>query len=178
MERAGGREDRREWRNWAGTATGTPAAVVSAAQPRRGSRRRSRRRPAPGCGAGAWQRALVHPGRRYRRGALDLSLWTGIVAADTRTGLVTVRSGTTLRALNAALDGLGLAMANLGDIDAQTLAGALAREHTAPAPGWGGWPPRWRRLSWFLPTDPWCPAPVRTGPGCSPPRGSALARSA
>jgi len=58
--------------------------------------------------------------------ALDLSGWTGIVAADTRTGLVTVRSGTTLRALNAALDGLGLAMANLGDIDAQTIAGALS----------------------------------------------------
>ena len=58
--------------------------------------------------------------------ALDLSQWTGITAADTRTGLVTVRSGTTLRALNAELGGLGLAMANLGDIDAQTLAGALS----------------------------------------------------
>jgi len=40
-------------------------------------------------------------------------------------GLVTARSGTTLRALNAELSDLGLAMANLGDIDAQTLAGAL-----------------------------------------------------
>jgi FAD-linked oxidoreductase len=58
--------------------------------------------------------------------ALDLSLWTGITAADTQTGLVTVRSGTTLRRLNAELGGLGLAMANLGDIDAQTLAGALS----------------------------------------------------
>jgi FAD/FMN-containing dehydrogenase len=58
--------------------------------------------------------------------ALDLSRWTGITAADTQTGLVTVRSGTTLRTLNAELGGLGLAMANLGDIDAQTLAGALS----------------------------------------------------
>jgi FAD-linked oxidoreductase len=58
--------------------------------------------------------------------ALDLSLWIGITAADTRTGLVTARSGTTLRALNAELGGLGLAMANLGDIDAQTLAGAVS----------------------------------------------------
>jgi FAD-linked oxidoreductase len=58
--------------------------------------------------------------------ALDLSLWTGITAADTQTGLVTVRSGITLRRLNAELGGLGLAMANLGDIDAQTLAGALS----------------------------------------------------
>ena len=37
-----------------------------------------------------------------------------------------MRSGTTLRALNAALAELGLAMANLGDIDAQTIAGALS----------------------------------------------------
>src|SRR3989442_1349350 len=59
-------------------------------------------------------------------GALDLSGWTGITAADTASGLVTVRSGTTLRALNAELGDLGLAMANLGDIDVQTLAGALS----------------------------------------------------
>jgi len=39
---------------------------------------------------------------------------------------VTVRSGTTLRALNAELGSLGLAMANLGDIDAQTVAGAMS----------------------------------------------------
>jgi L-gulono-1,4-lactone dehydrogenase len=66
--------------------------------------------------------------------ALDLSAWTGITGvasgvasgADSRTGVVTVRAGTTIRSLNAALDGLGLAMANLGDIDAQTIAGALA----------------------------------------------------
>jgi FAD-linked oxidoreductase len=58
--------------------------------------------------------------------ALDLSLWTGITAADSQSGLVTVRSGTTLRALNAGLGEFGLALANLGDIDAQTIAGALA----------------------------------------------------
>jgi FAD/FMN-containing dehydrogenase len=58
--------------------------------------------------------------------ALDLSGWSGISAADTQTGLVTVRAGTTLRTLNVELSGLGLAMANLGDIDAQTLAGALS----------------------------------------------------
>ena len=35
-------------------------------------------------------------------------------------------AGTTLRALNAALAEFGLALANLGDIDAQTISGALA----------------------------------------------------
>src|ERR1700745_3183785 len=58
--------------------------------------------------------------------ALDLSGWTGITAADTGTGLVTARAGTTLRALGAELAGVGLARANLGDIDVQTLAGALS----------------------------------------------------
>ncbi|HEY8373795.1 MAG TPA: D-arabinono-1,4-lactone oxidase [Pseudonocardiaceae bacterium] len=56
--------------------------------------------------------------------ALDLSDWTGVV--DVSGDLVTVRSGTTLRRLNAELDRLGLAMANLGDIDAQTVAGAIS----------------------------------------------------
>jgi FAD-linked oxidoreductase len=58
--------------------------------------------------------------------ALDLGDWTGIVSADIDTGLVTVRAGTTLRTLNAELDRLGLAMTNLGDIDAQTISGAIS----------------------------------------------------
>jgi FAD-linked oxidoreductase len=58
--------------------------------------------------------------------ALDLGDWTGITAADIDTGLVTVRAGTTLRSLNAELDRLGLAMTNLGDIDAQTISGAIS----------------------------------------------------
>jgi FAD-linked oxidoreductase len=58
--------------------------------------------------------------------ALDLSAWSGIIAADLDSGLVAVRSGTTIRELNATLDTLGLAMANLGDIDAQTVAGAIS----------------------------------------------------
>ena len=117
---------RRVWRNWAGTATATPA-------------RWSRPRDEAGisaavkdaAAAGLTVRALGS-GHSFTAAAatsgvaLDLSGWTGITAADTATGLVTVRSGTTLRALNAELDGLGLAMANLGDIDAQTLAGALS----------------------------------------------------
>jgi L-gulono-1,4-lactone dehydrogenase len=114
------------WRNWAGTATATPArwgrprsaAEISAAV-------------SAAAAAGLQVRALgsghsFTPVAATSGMALDLSAWTGITAADTGAGLVTVRSGTTLRALNAELAGLGLAMANLGDIDAQTLAGALS----------------------------------------------------
>jgi FAD-linked oxidoreductase len=118
--------DRRVWRNWAGTATATPArwrqpgdeAGIAAAVKE-------------AAGAGLQLRALgsghsFTPAAATDGLALDLSGWTGIIAADTRTGLVTVRSGTTLRALNAGLAPLGLALANLGDIDVQTVAGALA----------------------------------------------------
>jgi L-gulono-1,4-lactone dehydrogenase len=126
------------WQNWAGTAGSTPArlcrprtedeisdAVTAAAAD--GLRVRA-------LGSGhSFTAAAATDGV-----ALDLSGWTGIVAADTRTGLVTVRSGTTLRALNAALDGLGLAMANLGDIDAQTVAGALSTGTHGTGAGLGG----------------------------------------
>ena len=117
--------DPRVWRNWAGTAAATPARWC---QPRSEAEICAAVKDA--AAAGLPVRALGS-GHSFTAAAatsgvaLDLSGWTGITAADTRTGLVTVRSGTTLRALNAELARLGLAMANLGDIDAQTLAGAL-----------------------------------------------------
>src|SRR5215471_12478166 len=114
------------WQNWAGTASADPArrrwprsaeeiaeAVTSAAKDSLTVR-------ALGSGH-SFTPAAVTSGV-----ALDLSGWTGIVAADLESGLITVRSGTTLRDLNAALDALGLAMANLGDIDAQTISGAIS----------------------------------------------------
>jgi L-gulono-1,4-lactone dehydrogenase len=118
--------DHRVWRNWAGTATAAPARWC---RPRSEAEISAAVKDA--VAAGLPVRALGS-GHSFTAAAatsgvaLDLSGWTGITAADTGTGLVTVRSGTTLRALNAELGGLGLAMANLGDIDAQTLAGALS----------------------------------------------------
>jgi len=114
------------WQNWAGTASADPArrywprsteeiaeAVLAAAE------------------AGLTVRALgsghsFSPAAVTSGAALDLSGWNGIVAADLESGLVTVRSGTTIRELNAALSILGLAMPNLGDIDAQTISGAIS----------------------------------------------------
>src|SRR5689334_18365204 len=113
------------WRNWAGTATAAPARWC---RPRSEAEIAAAVKDA--AASGLTVRALGS-GHSFTAVAattgvaLDLSGWTGITAADTASGLVTVRSGTTLRALNAELSGLGLAMANLGDIDAQTLAGAL-----------------------------------------------------
>jgi FAD/FMN-containing dehydrogenase len=70
--------------------------------------------------------------------AIDLATWTGVIGADLDSGLVTVRSGTTIRELNATLHTLGLAMANLGDIDAQTVSGAISTGTHGTGAGLGG----------------------------------------
>jgi L-gulono-1,4-lactone dehydrogenase len=126
------------WQNWAGTASADPArrhwprsteeiadAVTAAAQD------------------GLTVRALgsghsFTPAAATSGVALELSGWTGIVGADLDSGLVTVRSGTTIKDLNAALDTLGLAMANLGDIDAQTVSGAISTGTHGTGAGLGG----------------------------------------
>lgn len=114
------------WSNWAGTASAHPARRVNPTDPGQ---------LADAVTAAGRDGLTVRPvgsGHSFTDVAatdgvaIDLSGWRGIVAADTETGLVTVRAGTTLRELNAALDDLGLAMTNLGDIDAQTIAGAIA----------------------------------------------------
>ncbi len=50
----------------------------------------------------------------------------GVVDADPASGLVRVAGGTVLAELNEELARLGLAMENLGDIDCQTIAGAIS----------------------------------------------------
>jgi L-gulonolactone oxidase len=51
---------------------------------------------------------------------------SGVLDADRASGLVRVGGGTVLADLNEQLAGLGLAMENLGDIDRQTIAGAVS----------------------------------------------------
>ncbi|WP_189058402.1 D-arabinono-1,4-lactone oxidase [Longimycelium tulufanense] len=112
------------WRNWAGTVTATPAGfarprdlegIVDAV--RAAGRTGATVRP---LGSGhSFSPAAVADGI-----ALDLRSYTGVVHATGEE--VTVRAGTRLRELNAELDRLGLAMPNLGDIDAQTVAGAIS----------------------------------------------------
>jgi L-gulono-1,4-lactone dehydrogenase len=126
------------WQNWAGTATAEPArrywprtrtAITDAVK--------------DSAAAGLTVRALGS-GHSFTSAAattgtaLDLSGWSGVVTADADSGLVTVRSGTSVRALNAALDALGLAMPNLGDIDAQTISGAISTGTHGTGAGIGG----------------------------------------
>jgi FAD-linked oxidoreductase len=57
---------------------------------------------------------------------IHLDRMADIRSLDVPSGQVTVGAGMPLHALNLALDGHGLALANLGDIDAQTISGAVA----------------------------------------------------
>jgi L-gulonolactone oxidase len=57
--------------------------------------------------------------------SLRLGRMTGLRSADARTGQVTLGAGTRLRDIPGLIRRYGLAMANLGDIDAQTIAGAV-----------------------------------------------------
>ncbi|MFD5243283.1 D-arabinono-1,4-lactone oxidase [Amycolatopsis sp. NPDC058340] len=114
------------WTNWAGTAAASPLRV---------HRPRGTEEIADAIGRSAADGRRLRPlgsGHSFtaiaaaNSDAMDLTGWTGIASADVAKGLVTVRSGTTLKQLNAELDALGLAMTNLGDIDAQTVAGAIS----------------------------------------------------
>jgi FAD-linked oxidoreductase len=126
------------WQNWAGTASADP---VRRAWPR--SAEEIANAITAAAKDGLTVRALgsghsFTPAAATSGVALDLSGWAGVIGADLDSGLVTVRSGTTIRDLNAALDTLGLAMANLGDIDAQTVSGAISTGTHGTGAGLGG----------------------------------------
>jgi FAD-linked oxidoreductase len=57
---------------------------------------------------------------------VDVGALAGVIDADRSSGLVKVGGGTVLADLNEELSRLGLAMENLGDIDRQTIAGAIS----------------------------------------------------
>src|SRR4051794_215809 len=51
---------------------------------------------------------------------------TGVITVDREALTVTAYAGTPLKELNAALEGMGLSLHNMGDIAEQTLAGAIS----------------------------------------------------
>ena len=68
---------------------------------------------------------------------LRLDALRGVLDADRESGLVRVGAGTVLADLNEELAGLGLALENLGDIDAQTVAGAISTGTHGTGAGFG-----------------------------------------
>ncbi len=114
------------WRNWAGDQTCTPSELV---------------RPHDRDGLAEAVAAAVAAGRKvgvagsghsFTEAAktvgtmVDVRALSGVIDADPASGLVKVGAGTVLAELNEELCRLGLAMENLGDIDRQTIAGAIS----------------------------------------------------
>ncbi|HEX5541054.1 MAG TPA: D-arabinono-1,4-lactone oxidase [Micromonospora sp.] len=114
------------WSNWARNQRATAAAVltptteeevVAAVRTAAGTGRRIKP-----VGSGHSFTDIAHADDRR----IDLSQLTGLVSVDTAQRRVTVEAGTPLRMLNDLLLAHGLALPNLGDIDAQTVAGAIS----------------------------------------------------
>lgn len=114
------------WRNWAGTASAqlagveTPANVAQLQDIVRGAAERGVRVKPIGS-SHSFTAIGATDGIQLR-----LDHLTGITDADSQSGLVTVAAGTRLLALNEALWQQGLAMTNLGDVDVQTISGAVS----------------------------------------------------
>jgi L-gulono-1,4-lactone dehydrogenase len=114
------------WRNWAGNQSAIASAVVQPTSTDEVCEVVRSAREAGGTvkpvGSGhSFTAAAATTGTR-----LDLSGLTGIIDVDADTKEVRVRAGTSLHTLNIELARHGLAMPNLGDIDVQTVSGALA----------------------------------------------------
>jgi FAD-linked oxidoreductase len=114
------------WTNWAGTVTAHPTATVVPDGPEAvaDAVRRSRER-----GSRVRMRGSLHSFTDVAATdgvMLDPSLLRGVGAVDRSAPTVTVLAGTPLHEVNDQLERLGLALHNLGDIDRQTVAGALS----------------------------------------------------
>ena len=116
----------RGWVNWAGDQSCQPLQVVrpksrdELAEALAAASAAGRRISVAGSGHSFTGTAMTE-GTMVRIEALS-----GVLDADRESGLVRVGAGTVLADLNEELARLGLAMENLGDIDRQTLAGAIS----------------------------------------------------
>ncbi|KUJ68642.1 FAD-linked oxidoreductase [Streptomyces albus subsp. albus] len=114
------------WRNWAGNVTARPARTVT---------------PADAGELAAAVRAAVAAGLPVKAAGTGHSFTpvaatdgvlirperlTGILGLDREAGTVTVAAGTPLHLLNQTLSAHGLSLANMGDVMAQTVAGATS----------------------------------------------------
>ena len=126
------------WQNWSGTVEVTPTRIVS---PRTAADVADEvtRAIEDGLSVKAIGSGHSFTDIAATRGVMiDLSRLTGIITGDRNTGLVTVAAGTTLKELNIALWKMGLSMTNLGDIDVQTISGAISTGTHGTGRSFGG----------------------------------------
>jgi len=115
-----------KWSNWAGNQSADGISIVRPADSeevsttvRMAADSGGRVKP---IGAGHSFTAIGRPDGIQ----LQLDSLSGLRVVDRESGSVTVGAGTRLHRLNELLAGEGLALTNLGDIDVQTIAGAVA----------------------------------------------------
>ena len=114
------------WTNWAGDRTCHPQAIERPTS-------RGQLVDLIGRSAASGRQVTVRGSGHSFTGApltddvmVDLSGLSGVIDADLDSGLVKVMGGTVLADANRELDRLGRALINLGDIDRQTVAGAIS----------------------------------------------------
>jgi FAD-linked oxidoreductase len=111
-----------EWRNWAGDQVCRPASAVHPESVSELVEIVAGARSVKVRGSGhSFSEAALTDGVMVDLGAIDR-----VLDVDRESGLVRVQGGIALRDLNLALHRHGLAMANLGDIDRQTISGAIS----------------------------------------------------
>jgi L-gulonolactone oxidase len=123
---AGQERSEAAWRNWAGDQACAPFERLR-------PHGREELAEAIGSAATAGRKvSIVGAGHSFTEAALtdgtmiDAGALSGVIDVDRSSGLVKVGGGTVLAGLNEELHRLGLAMENLGDIDRQTIAGAIS----------------------------------------------------
>ncbi|MBK5219944.1 MAG: FAD-binding protein [Thermoleophilia bacterium] len=115
-----------EWRNWAGDQSCRPAEIA------RPSNREELAQVVAAAAAAGRTVSVAGSGHSFTEAAMTddtmvrIEALAGVLDADPGSGLVRVGAGTVLADLNEELSRLGLAMENLGDIDRQTIAGAIS----------------------------------------------------
>ncbi|HEX3392478.1 MAG TPA: FAD-binding protein [Solirubrobacteraceae bacterium] len=116
----------REWNNWAGDEGCRPQAIVRPA---------SIEQIADAIGRAAsedWRVRVAGAGHSFSDIAcsdgmlVSLERFGAVLDIDRDSGLARVQGGITIAALNARLAEHGLALENLGDIDVQSIAGAIS----------------------------------------------------
>ena len=114
------------WTNWAGNQTAEPTAVVhpsgtdEIAQAVKAAAASGRRVKAVGSGH-SFTAVAVTDGVQVK-----LDRHASLVDVDVKSGLVTLQAGLPLHVLNPLLQSHGLSLTNMGDVDAQTVSGAIS----------------------------------------------------
>lgn len=133
VERTGER-----WSNWAGNQTARPRRLV---HPRGSDEIAAAVKDAVAAGLRVKPIGTGHSftGVGVTDGVqLVLDRHTRLLTVDVESGLVTVEAGMTIRELSAELASVGLALTNLGDIDVQTISGAISTGTHGTGLAYGG----------------------------------------